>query len=360
VVGAGILGLSAARSLARRGLDVLVLEAEAPGHPRSGSKGDARIFRLSYPDALYVRMAMEAHRLWRTLEAESGAALLHETGQVSFGEDLATLAGTMRDAGAPFTELSSDEVGTRFPDLRVSGPALFEERSGVLVADACLRALCGTAEFELRQQSPVDQIREQRGGALVLLNDADAALSADVVLNCAGHHALSIMDGVRARAGAPATLQQVAYLQAREPGPPATLFIEWGPSMVYGLPVIGRDLLKLSHHTQVTEWSADEADQEDDPELLALLQEAAGRLLPTYSPVPVATERCIYDNSIDTDFIIDRVGHIVVGCGTSGHGFKFGPLLGELMADLALGSEPSFPLDRFALGRSFLRLLPDG
>jgi glycine/D-amino acid oxidase-like deaminating enzyme len=65
----------------------------------------------------------------------------------------------------------------------------------------------------------------------------------------------------------------------------------------------------------------------------------------------VATERCVYDNSADTDFVLDRVGNVVVGCGTSGHGFKFGPLLGELLADLAEGTTPTFDLRPFRLDR---------
>ena len=75
------------------------------------------------------------------------------------------------------------------------------------------------------------------------------------------------------------------------------------------------------------------------------------RLLPTLEPEPVATERCVYDNSADTDFVLDRVGRIVVGCGTSGHAFKFGPLLGEVLADLAEGAPPPVDLRRFTLDR---------
>ena len=76
------------------------------------------------------------------------------------------------------------------------------------------------------------------------------------------------------------------------------------------------------------------------------------RLLPSLDPQPVATERCVYDNSPDTDFVLDRVGRIVVGCGTSGHAFKFGPLLGELLADLAEGRDPPVDLSRFSLRRN--------
>ena len=83
----------------------------------------------------------------------------------------------------------------------------------------------------------------------------------------------------------------------------------------------------------------------------ALLTRAVRRLLPSLDPDPVHTERCVYDNSADTDFILDRTGRIVVGCGTSGHGFKFGPLLGELLADLADGATPSIDLRPFGLHR---------
>jgi sarcosine oxidase len=137
------------------------------------------------------------------------------------------------------------------------------------------------------------------------------------------------------------------------------VFIEWSGDMIYGLPVPGGGshggTYKVSHHTPGTALEAFDPTAPDafadDRELLATLTGAVGRLLPSLHPEPVATERCVYDNSADTDFIIDRVGHVVVGCGTSGHGFKFGPLLGELLADLAEGATPAVDISRFALDR---------
>ena len=121
--------------------------------------------------------------------------------------------------------------------------------------------------------------------------------------------------------------------------------------MIYGLPVPRTDAaapvlpegtVKVSHHMPGPPLERydprDPTPLPDDPALLEGLVIAIGRLLPGLDPVPIATERCVYDNSADTDFILDRVGPVVVGCGTSGHGFKFGPLLGELLADLAEGS----------------------
>jgi sarcosine oxidase len=75
------------------------------------------------------------------------------------------------------------------------------------------------------------------------------------------------------------------------------------------------------------------------------------RLLPGVDPEPVATERCFYDNTPDEDFVIERLGRLVIGAGTSGHGFKFGPLWGEVLADLAEGVTPALPMARFSLRR---------
>jgi sarcosine oxidase len=178
-------------------------------------------------------------------------------------------------------------------------------------------------------------------------------LSADVVVNCAGHHAIDLLEGTTCPSSQPPTLQQVAYFANEKVDRLWPVFIEWGANMIYGLPVPGRPLYKLAQHLPGAPLSGHQLDDDDDddPELLATLLDAARRLLPGLDPLPVSTERCVYDNTLDADFIIDRVGRIFVGCGTSGHGFKFGPLLGEVLADLVTGAASSIDLTRFALSR---------
>jgi sarcosine oxidase len=92
-------------------------------------------------------------------------------------------------------------------------------------------------------------------------------------------------------------------------------------------------------------------DAGEDPRLRRGLMDMVRRYLPGYQPELVASERCVYDNTADEDFVVDRAGPIVTGCGTSGHGFKFGPLFGEWLADLATGREPAGLPSRFSLGR---------
>ncbi|HEY3841766.1 MAG TPA: FAD-dependent oxidoreductase [Acidimicrobiales bacterium] len=357
VTGAGVLGLAAAWSLSRRGLEVLVVDRHAPGHARSGSKGSARIFRLSYPDPFYVEMAADAATRWRALETDSGRPLLHQRGQVNFGRSLPELADAMTRAGASFDRLSAEAGKERFPNLNIDGPSLFEAGAGVLVADRCLQALCDTGSFEVRAGAGVRLVRDD-GDLVTIILETGESLSADIAVNCAGQNATLLMDGLRAPVAALPSRQQVVYLEPARADPVIPSFIEWADDMIYGLPLIGQDRLKLSHHTPGPTVIADDDLLEDDAIGVDRLLQAAKRLLPTFAPQPVATECCVYDNTVDTDFIIDRVGRVVIGCGTSGHGFKFAPLLGELMADLATGIEPRFGLGRFASDRSVLRLLP--
>ena len=361
VIGAGLLGLAAAWSLSRRGWRVTVVEA-APtaGHVRSGSKGSARIFRFGYPDPLYVDMAHSARRLWHDLERMSGRRLLTRTGQVTLGSAtvLDAIASAMEGAGLAVQSLAADEAARRVPQVTARDPVLFEPESGVLQADACLDAFRATGDFELR--TGLGLVSLDRGTDGVVVYCAETTLTAEVAVVCAGPRTLDLL-GLRPRAAAPASFAQVAYFASKEGRARPPVFIEWGDDMIYGLPVpdgpaSAPALFKVSRHTAGEPAErfdpTDPSPLADDAAELARLQDGVGRLLPGLDPVPVATERCVYDNTADTDFVLDRIGPVVVGCGTSGHGFKFGPYFGELLADLAEGTEPPFVRDRFGLWRS--------
>jgi sarcosine oxidase len=347
--------------MSRRGWDTVVFEtAGAPGHDRSGSKGGARIFRLGYPDPLYVEMALLARAAWRDLETATGERLLYVTGQLTFGEELAAVERALHSSGVVTERLSAAESARRFPGIEPEGPVLFEPDSGVLAADRCLDALRAAGSFRLRTEAHVAALEDHDDADdVTLVLTGGESHHADVVVNCAGHRALSLLaDGDHSAVAAGPSLPQVAYFVRHDPGAPLPpVFIEWGREMIYGLPVPNAGgthvgTYKLSHHTPGPPFDqADASPFRDDAGLLKGLVLAAGRLLPALDPAPVATERCVYDNSADTDFVLDRVGRVVVGCGTSGHAFKFGPLLGELLADLAEDRMPAVDLSRFSLMR---------
>lgn len=346
VVGGGVLGLSAARALARRQHQVVVCERFTVGHGGAGSKGSARIFRLGYDDPGYVRLAMVAHRLWRRLEAESGSTLLTTTGQVTFGPDIEILEGALTEAGAPHQTMTADEVGARFPALSIPTGAVFEPESGVIAAADCLAALRRGSGVEVREHTRVVRCADDGPGVRVELMTAEqepAQLRAEAVLVCAGPWTAPLVAGLGTGLVATPTLEQVAYLApvvaAVDDIP---VFVERGRPWFYGLPDLSRGLMKVALHGAGPLVSFEELErpgalERPDDDLVAELRASVRRLLPGLHPDPLSTERCVYDDTPDGDFVLDRVGRVVIGSGTSGHGFKFAPLLGELLADLATG-----------------------
>ncbi|HTZ27910.1 MAG TPA: FAD-dependent oxidoreductase [Streptosporangiaceae bacterium] len=349
VVGAGLLGLATARALARAGHEVVLLEQAEVGHEASGSKGSCRIFRLGYDDAELVAMAMRARGAWTGLEDESGRRLLHPTPHLTFGEHLGGVRDAMRAAGAPHELLTEAEAAARYPAIAVGGPALLEPESCVISADATLQALAAAVP-DIRSGVTVTGIADD--GRQVTVRTTSGEVSARAAVVCAGPWTAALLAGSGITVPSVATLEQVGYLStAGAPDPVLPIFICHGAPEAYGLPVPGEPLYKFGPHHSGPVIDPGSQDQAPDSELSARLTALARQYLPGLDPRLVRTERCVYDNSPDEDFIVDRVGRIVIGSGTSGTGFKFGPLLGELLAGLATGGEPDPALGRFSLSR---------
>jgi sarcosine oxidase len=332
VVGAGLVGLAAARALRRRGRDVLVLERETVGHERGGSKGASRVFRMGYLDPHYVRMAMQARPLWKELEAEAGCRLLEPTGQLTFGVGMKALVRAMEQAGAPVRPMPAAEVKETFPGLAVPGDALFEPESAVIDAPATLAALRRPVDDAIREHVAVTDVTDDDRRVRVTTEHGD--VEADVAVVCPGPWSAKVL-----RLETFATLEHVAYFRTRDGAlPPIPIFIEFADPAVYGLPTPAVGAYKLALHHGGPRVDPDHVSLDPQPEHVDAIVRAAARLLPSFDPTPVHVETCMYDNTANEDFVLERRGRVVIGAGTSGHGFKFGPLLGELLADLATGT----------------------
>ncbi len=336
IVGAGLLGLAAAHALAGCERDVVVLEQADVGHERAGSKGSCRIFRLGYADPGYVAAARRAGELWNDLEDAAGRTILLPTPQLTLGTGQRAVRDAMVAAGARCELLSAAETARRFPAVRPGGPALLEPDSAVIAADTALTVLrAGVPDI----RTGVRVVRIADDGRQVTLRTSEGPVTARTVIVTAGPWTSGLLATAGVRVPSRPTLEQVAFLKpATGAAGSAPIFISHGEQAPYGLPVPFSSVYKVGIHPSGPVTDPDAQQQSDDPALLARLAEVAARYLPDYEPEPVSGERCVYDNTPDEDFIIDRIGNVVIGCGTSGHGFKFGPLLGEWLAALATGT----------------------
>ena len=237
IVGAGLLGLAAARSLVMRGRDVVVLEQAHVGHDGAGSKGSCRIFRLGYVDPAYVAAARRAGELWREVEAASGARILLPTPQLTFGAGMRTVQDAMLAARAPCELLPAAEVASRFPAIRAGGPALLEPESAVIAAAPALAVLAAGAG-EIRTGVRVVSIADD--GRQVTLRTSTGLVTARTVIVTAGPWS----GGVLATAGVSVptrpTLEQVGYVKpaaGSSEALSAPIFINYHEQSPYGLPV---------------------------------------------------------------------------------------------------------------------------
>jgi monomeric sarcosine oxidase len=363
VVGGGVMGLATGCALAGRGVNVRVFERHRIAHRWASSHGLSRAIRHEYgPSELYTQMVAHSLTLWDDLARESACQLYTETGVLSLGQpdDGHTLPGfeVMRATGLPVELLDSAECQRRFPQFAPGeyGAISYNPYGGMLHADECMQALAGRLRArggELREDAHVSRVTVTPTGGRVTLLDS-SVLDAEHVVVTAGPWIHTVLPDLALPVRT--TRQQVCYFADLDPSEFAVgrfpVFL--ADLNEYGFPIQGPGWFKAGLHAFGATVEPDAGYPPDDAEVTAL-RAFLQRVIPTSAAGTLAlVDRCMYDVTPDEDFILDYhpAGHgVIIGSGFSGHGFKFGILVGELLAALALEETPRFPLDRFRLGR---------
>ncbi|AEA27067.1 Sarcosine oxidase [Pseudonocardia dioxanivorans CB1190] len=363
VVGAGVVGAATAWQLASRGVEVLLVDRFGPGHNRGASHGTSRIYRQTYVAAPYLRLAVEAFELWRCLEDVTGAALLQVTGGVDHGDRSATtaLAGSLAAHGIAHHWLDPQQARERWPGMRFSGPVLVQpDRSGRLHADQAVAALTAAAVgsgARLRHHTTVERL-SVRGTDRVDVETSQGRIRARRAVVAAGAWSTGLLDGLVDLPPLRVTQEQPAHFPVRgddpcgpvgRTGPAWPTFVHhtgpadgW-PSGVYGLAAPAHGV-KVGFHGVGPVCDPDRRTFTAEPGLLHRLQDYVARHLPGLDadhPEPVS---CTYTSTPDSGFFLRAHGPLVVAAGFSGHGFKFAPALGRVLADLAAGAATESPL----------------
>ena len=352
VVGGGVMGSAAGWALARRGADVVLLERFGPGHRQGASHGRSRIYRSTYPQPHHQALVAEARRLWAELEAETGTTLLHPASGVATAagpgqERLREVAAAMTATGVPFEWLSAEEAAERWPGMRFPGPVLHEpETAGRVDADAAVAALqaaAAAAGAAVRHHRRVESVEPTADGGVLVRQAGGGTVRARAAVVAVGAWTSDLLGSAVRLPPLRVTQEQPAHFRPLDPAADWPAFTadpdpaENWPSGVYGLHSPGEGV-KVGFHGTGKEVHPDRRDFAAEPGRMARLQEYVRRYLPGLdadSPEPVS---CTYTSTPTGEFVLDRVGPVVVAAGFSGHGFKAAPAIGRVLADLALGT----------------------
>jgi sarcosine oxidase len=363
VLGLGAMGSAAAVAIARRGVDVLGVEQFTPLHDRGSSHGDSRIVRMAYfehPD--YVPLLRRAYDGWARLEESCGRSLIRWTGALMVGRpESPVVAGTLASATRwelPHEVLDRAAMAERFPQFNLAAHEMgvHERNAGVVDPEAALGVLhvaARAAGAALQFESLVDGWDIGRDSVTVRVGGEEVA--AEHLVVAAGAWAAKLL-------GAAVSLTPVRTVTYHfEPiGERAAFAPDRFPAFVweldpgdalYGLADVGSGAPKVGFHHRHRPTDPDEVDREVSPEEIAAMRAVLAERIPALRGRCLASAVCMYTMTPDEHFVIGHLpgsgGRVSVAAGFSGHGFKFVPVVGEILADLALEGGTDIPIGLF-------------
>ncbi|MEP7287822.1 MAG: N-methyl-L-tryptophan oxidase [Chloroflexota bacterium] len=365
VLGLGVMGTAAAYHLAKDGQRVLGLEQFALDHRLGSSYGESRIIRYAYDHPIYVEMAKAVFPMWRDLEAESGQALMFQIGGLDFGlvdsESLLTTRDTMLATHVPLEWITPAEVAKRLPQFQLDDNmmAIYQPDGGYLAASQCVLAQANLARKHgatLLTNTPVLKVEALTDS--VHIQTATESYEAARLVITAGSWAAHVLTMLDLRLPLQPTREELVFF---EPSDPTAFLPDRCPIFIchdqpwrYGLPNVDGSGLKVAIHGRHEPVDPDQVNRTPDEPYIGVIRDFVQHYLPTGNGPVKESRVCLYTMTPDEQFIIDRhpaYQHIAIGAGFSGHGFKFGILIGRMLADLATRGATPYDLSLFSVRR---------
>ncbi len=368
VLGAGAWGLPAAAELARRGHAVTLVDRFGPANAWSSSPGPTRIWRLSHPDRVRVRLARRALAAMEELAQRSGTTVHLRRGLLwRDDETVGAVHEALTGEGVEHVLVDADEVGAHLPGLRPDGrAAVWQPDAGPVLAAASLQAQRRLFEDAGGRLLVGLHVREVQltGGGVRLLGEQGEELAGDVVVLAPGPGAAPLLADLGVDVPLRPRLEQVAHVAHRSGTAVSDTLPCWfdGPvgdrPAMYAMATPGVGY-KLGVDQPLRDWTLEDTDRIPDEALMAIVRDRVGSDLAGFDPEPFDAQVCCWTESPDNRFVIDTLpGGVVVACGDAGEGFKFSALMGPVLADLAEGLAPDADIATFGLAR-FAAGFPD-
>jgi sarcosine oxidase len=362
IAGFGAMGSATALELSRRGVDVLGFDRYTPPHAFGSSHGETRIIREAYFEhPVYVPMVQRAYELWHALEQSAGVTLLRETGGLMIGRpDSALVQGARLSAQThrlPHEALGAAEITARFPALRPERDmvAVWEPRAGILFPEACISvqlALARQRGAELHDGEAMEHWEPE--GDDVRVSTSQSEYRARRLIITAGAWVASLLPRLRL----PLRIERQAlhWFECADASDsfdaehcPIHLWQFDGRRFFYGFPALDGAVKAGFHHEGET-TTADGVRREVAAVEIDAVRAVMRRFIPGADGPLRKSVVCLYTNTPDDHFWIDsHPAHpqVLIASPCSGHGFKFAPVIGEILADLVQGRAPRFELQLF-------------
>jgi glycine/D-amino acid oxidase-like deaminating enzyme len=346
---------------------VTLVDAWGPGNARASSGGETRVIRAGYgARAVYTRMAARALELWRAYDRDHGRRLFRRTGGLwMFGADDGFGRESVRAleaAGLPVEQLTTREAARRYPQISFDGvtSVVFEPEAGYLLArraceDVVERVVAAGGIYRQRLvEAPLNAKRSRLAG--VTLTGGET-LEADQFVFACGPWLGALFPEVLSSLVIP-TRQEIYYF-----GPPAgdprfaddalPVWLDVGERLIYGIPANANRGFKVADDRAGPRFDPTGGDRETTPAGVAAARAFIEKRFPALEGAPfLGGEVCQYESSPDSHLIVDRhpaISNVWIVGGGSGHGFKMGPAIGEIVADAVTGK--ASPDRAFALAR---------
>ena len=365
ILGMGVMGSATAYHLASTGKRILALEQFNLDHQLGSSHGESRIIRYAYENPIYVEMVKHAFPMWRDLEKVSGRDLMFTTGGFDFGAiDAPTLMKTYQSltaAGIAFEWLDTAEANKRFPQFRVAPNerAIYQPDAGYLMASRCVLTQIEVARSRgavVRTETSVTRI-EVSADRVTVQTESEKYEAGSLVIT-AGPWAPRVLGWLGLDMPLQPTRESYVFFMPEKPElftpERCPVFIYHDTPWYYGLPSVGGTGLKVGQHPRNEPVDPDTCKRTPDEDYIQQVSGWLQQHMPGAAG-PVSDARiCLYTMTPDEDFIIDRhpeYPNVVFGTGFSGHGFKFGILIGRILADLATTGSTPFDLKLFSIRR---------
>jgi len=389
VLGGGTNGICTGLALAKRKLNVAVIEQFSRDHQRGSSHGQGRIIRYLYPTNEYAQLMPASFKHWKTIEEKSGKKLFTPAGimNISSSEDksMSTISNILSNMNVDHELFNAEESRKKFPmNFENDDGVVLEKEAGILNASLCVRTV-GDLFLEyggkLIENTKIVDIKVNADETIKLIPNQGSEITCKQLVLCCGAWAGGILKNLNLELPLHPIRVDVPYWKIRDDykgkyhysvfpagiydkGPPQRTMKEddgsvpyhiyWTPELEYP------GLMKIAFHGSIGgEINPDQRDKNQAGPSERLLKRLAAFLEEKFPGInfedgPAILESCIYTTTPDDDFILDKhpaYDNITIAAGFSGHGFKMSPETGEILADLATGQKPKYDLTPFSLNR---------